>query len=157
MLLICQEKMLNAPILYLSLYLKQHRSQYYDLLQEVRTKGVWEDWLEFFLDGIYKSARQALTTIDQINSLFNRNLAQIETLGRAKFSCIETLDYLKKLPQVSVQLLSSELHMTAPTARAALNALVKLGIVKEMSGKQRNKIYVYHTYLSILEEGADPL
>jgi Fic family protein len=148
--------MLDEPILYLSLYLKQNRQIYYDLLQQVRTHGTWETWLEFFLEGIFNSAKQALSTATKINSLFEEDCSKIESLGRAKFSCLQALAYLKQLPQVSVQLLSQGLNMTEPTARTSLNHMVTLGILREMSGRKRDKVYVYQNYLSILEEGADP-
>jgi len=156
-LLLCQSGILDEPILYLSLYLKQNRSMYYDLLQQVRTRGTWETWLEFFLEGISSSAKQALSTATKINKLFKNDLAKIDSLGRARFSCTQTLEYLKKLPQVSVTLLSQELNITAPTARSSLTHMVNLGILEEMSGKKRDKVYVYRKYLNILDDGAKPL
>ena len=148
--------MLDEPILYLSLYLKQNRHIYYELLQEVRTHGTWETWLEFFLEGVYISAKQAISTANLINKLFEQDLQQIGTLGRARFSCQQTLEYMKRLPQVTVPLLASELRMTAPTARSALKSMVDLGILEEVSGKKRDRIYVYRKYLDILEEGVEP-
>ncbi|CAO5682088.1 MAG: hypothetical protein HEEMFOPI_01585 [Holosporales bacterium] len=156
-LLLCMDGFLEEPILYLSLYLKQHRAQYYALLQEVRTHGTWETWLEFFLDGIYVIANQAIKTAEDINHLFDKDLEKIRKLGRARFSCEQTLEYMKKLPQISVPYLAKVLNMTAPTIRSALNQMVSIGILKEISGKKRDKIYVYKTYLDILEEGASPL
>ena len=155
-LLLCHSKMLDEPILYLSLYLKQHRHIYYELLQEVRTHGAWEIWLEFFLEGVYKSAKQAVSTTYLINSIFEQDHKKIAKLGRARFSCEQTLEYMKKLPQATVVLLANELGMTAPTARSALNRMVKLGILEEKSGKQRDKVYVYKKYLDKLEEGTEP-
>ena len=156
-LLLCHSGMLNEPILYLSLYLKQNRHLYYELLQEVRMKGTWETWLEFFLEGIFKSAKQAIRTANHINELFKQDFEKIALMGRIRFSCEQTLEHLKKLPQITVPLLASELGLTAPTARSALNHLVKAGILEEISGKKRDKIYVYRQYLSILEEGTQPL
>jgi Fic family protein len=149
--------MLREPILYLSLYLKQNRTVYYDLLQQVRINGAWETWLEFFLQGITKTAQQALHTIIAVNKLFAEDFTKVNALGRARFACLHTLEYLKELPQVSVPLLSQELGMTAPTARSALQKLLQLGIVAEISGKQRDRVYVYQRYLNILEEGTEPL
>lgn len=156
-LLLCESGMLDEPILYLSLYLKQNRTMYYDLLQQVRLHGTWETWLEFFLEGILKSAKQALSTTIEINKLFENDIAKIGSLGRARFSCEQTLDYLKQLPQVSVQLLARALGITEPTARSSLNHMVYLGILKEISGKKREKVYVYQKYLNILEDGTEPL
>lgn len=155
-LLLCNSGMLDEPILYLSLYLKQNRKVYYDLLQEVRQHGTWEVWLEFFLEGVFKSAKQAIKTANLINNLFENDLIKIASLGRARFSCEHTLEFLKMLPQVTVPLLANELGMSAPTARSALNHMMALGVLEEISGKKRDKIYVYRNYLDILEDGAQP-
>lgn len=155
-LLLCHSHMLDEPILYLSLYFKQNRPVYYELLQEVRLHGTWETWLEFFLEGIHQSAKQAINTAGLINNLFEQDLAKIAALGRARFSCEQTLEYMKRLPQVTAPFLARVLGMTAPTARSSLNHMVSLGVLKEMTGKKHNKIYVYHNYLDILETGAEP-
>lgn len=156
-LLLCLDNILDEPILYLSLYLKHNRQKYYDLLQEVRLHGVWETWLEFFLEGICISAKKAVSTAKQINKLFEQDFLKISQLGRVKFSCNQALEYMKMLPQVTVALLADELKMTAPTARSALNCLVLNGIIEECSGKKRDKVYVYRNYLNILEDGAEPI
>lgn len=155
-LFLYHEGLLEKPILYLSLYLKQNRNIYYDLLQQVRLKGTWETWLEFFLEGVTESAKQAIQAATQINSLFESDILKIQKLGRSRLSCIEVFEHLKKIPQTSVPLLSKELNMTAPTARSALNSMLELGILQEISGKKRDKIYVYRKYLDILDEGAEP-
>ena len=155
-LLLCNGGLLDEPTLYLSLYLKQNRQLYYALLQEVRSNGSWETWLEFFLEGVFKSAKQAIQTASLITTLFENDQKKITTLGRARFSCQKILEYMKMLPQVTVSLLTNELNMTAPTVRSALNHMVKLGILEEASNKKRSKIYLYRHYLNILEEGAEP-
>jgi Fic family protein len=156
-LLLCHDKLLDEPILYLSLYLKQNRHLYYELLQEVRTNGTWETWLEFFLEGIVHTSKQAIQTANLIDMLFKKDFEKIASMGRARSSCEKTFEYLKKLPQVTVTLIVRELKITAPTARSALNHMVEAGILEEISGKKRDKIYVYRKYLSLLEEGAEPL
>ena len=156
-LLLCAEGILDEPILYLSLYLKQNRTLYYDLLQEVRLHGTWETWLEFFLKGIQKSAKQAVHTANLINQLFDNHLKKITTLGRARFPCEKILNHMKRLPQVTVPLLVHELNMSAPTIRRALETMVGFNILKEVSGKKRDRVYVYGQYLDLLEEGAEPL
>ena len=155
-LLLHEWEVLNEPILYLSLYLKQNQQMYYDLLQRVRADGCYEVWLEFFLDGISYSASQAISTAYQLNSLFERDLAKINALGRIKYSCVKVWGYMKELPQVTVPSLSKSLGMTPPTARSCLNTLVEEGILTETTGLQRDKIYVYKKYLSALEEGTNP-
>ena len=156
-LMLCDKDVLDEPILYLSLYLKQNRDTYYRLLQEVRTYGNWETWIEFFLTGVYKSARQALSTTEKINELFSNDFAQVNAVGRARMTCTKVLEYMRKLPQVTVSLLSKELDMSAPAIRKALNLMVELEILHEISGKERDKIYIYRRYLKILEEGLEPI
>lgn len=155
-LILCTEGLLDEPILYLSIYLKHHRHLYYQHLQDVRLNGNWEAWLEFFLEGIYVSAKQALSSAEQINTLFDQDIQKIKTLGRARFSCEQALEFIKRLPQVTVPLLARELNFTAPTARSALTHMTSLGILTEVSGKKRDKIYVYQKYLDLLEEGTTP-
>lgn len=156
-LLLCDGGILSEPILYLSLYLKKHRQTYYELLQEVREFGAWETWLEFFLEGVVQSARQAIKASHEINQLFAEDFALIQTFGRAQFSCQRILEYMKRLPQVSVSLIAKELGMSAPTARSALKSLSAADILQEITGKKRDKIYVYRRYLDILDVGAQPL
>jgi len=156
-LLLCESGMLSEPILYLSLYLKQHRSVYYAFLQEVRLEGTWERWLQFFLEGVFESTQQAIKTTALINSLFAQDYAKIMALKRVRFSCEQIFEYLKRLPQVTISLLSTELNMSLPTVRSALNHMIDLDILQEISGQKRNKIYVYKRYLKILEDGAEPL
>lgn len=155
-LLLCAKGLLDEPILYLSLYLKKNRQTYYDLLQEVRTYGTWETWLEFFLTGVYETSKQSVDTAQKIKALFIQDADKIARLGRTRFSCEKVWAYMKRLPQVTVPLLERELNMTAPTARSALNHMASVGILEEVSGKKRDKVYVYRTYLDVLEEGAEP-
>ncbi len=155
-LLLHEWGILNEPILYLSLYLKQNRQMYYELLQRMRVDGCYEVWLEFFLDGILHSATQAINTAHQLNALFEEDLAKINALGRIKYSCIKVWEYMKKLPQVTVPLLSPALGMSAPTARSCLSILAEKGILKEITEMQRDRIYVYKNYLDVLEKGTDP-
>lgn len=156
-LIFCAQGVLDEPILYLSLHLKQNRHIYYDLLQEVRLYGKWEIWLEFFLKGIKTAADQSIQTAQQINTLFNQDLEKINNLGRAKFSCQRVFEYLKQLPQVTVPLLAKDLKITQPTARNALNNMVTIGILKETGEKKRDKVYVYSKYLNILEKDTKPI
>jgi len=155
-LLLCESGLLNEPILYLSLYFKENRDIYYRLLQEVRTNGTWEACLEFFLKGINEIARQAISTAKLLTKLFEEDLIKINSLGRAKFSCLKVYEYLQSLPQVTSSLLVKELHISHPTARSTLSHLSNLNITAEISEKKRGKIYVYKTYLDILEEGTKP-
>ncbi|MFN9001868.1 MAG: Fic family protein [Holosporales bacterium] len=156
-LMLCNSGMLEQPLLYMSLYLKQNRPTYYNMLQEVRHSGTWETWLEFFLNGIIMTANSAVETAHLINALFWEDSQKIAHLGRARFAAEKTFEYMKHLPQVTVPLLAQALNISAPTARKSLESMVAMKILDEVSGKKRDKVYIYRRYLSILEEGAEPL
>lgn len=156
-LILYHDKILEKPILYLSLYLKQNRQVYYNLLQEVRNDGDMGKWHEFFLEGICIVSRQVIDASKKINKLFEEDLAKIESIGRARFNVVKVFDYIKIIPQISTLNVSKSLSVTMPTARMALEKLCTLGILKEISGKKRDKIYKYSRYMEILEQGAEPL
>jgi len=156
-LMLCENGFLSDPILYLSLYLKQNRRLYYDLLQQVRENGAWEAWLEFFLQGVATTAQQACLTIEKVNDLFIEDIKKIESLGKARFSAITVFEYLKKLPQVSASSLAQDLGLSVPTTRTALEHLQDLKIIEEITGKKRDRTYIYKKYLAILEQGTEPL
>lgn len=156
-LLLCDHKILQEPILYLSLYFKQHRDYYYDLLQRVRTEGAWEEWLAFFLEGVDYTSTQAVNTADKLNKIFQYDIDKINTLGRAKESCLKVYNYFQTLPQVSVVDLTRNLDLTAPTIRVSLGHLEKLNIIANISTRERNKVYRYNEYFNLLQEGMEPL
>lgn len=151
-LLLCHHGLLHEPVLYLSLYLKKNRMMYYEMLQRVRVQGDWEVWLEFFLDGIYTSATQAVLTAHRINELFTTDEAAVNSLGRVRFSALQIFEIFKKLPQLSVPSLVKSHNFHPTTARTALEALTKAGVIQEISGKKRDRVYVYKNYLALLED-----
>lgn len=155
--LLCAEKALSEPILYLSLYFKTHRQEYYEHLQRVRTEGSWEEWLRFFLTGVMQTAEQATDAARNILGLFEKDRFRIEKLGRPAGSALRVHEYLQRKPITSAPRAAKKLGLTEPTIRASLAHLQKLGIVKEMTGRQRNRLFVYRRYLDILDEGTEPL
>ena len=155
-LLLVHAGLLEEPVLYLSLYLKKHRQQYYQLLQEVREQGAWETWIEFFLDGVFSTSDQAVVMIKEMRGLFEADSHRVLSEGRLRLSCEKILHYMRRLPQVSVLLLTEQLALSPPTVRQAINHLVDLRILEEVTGRQRDRVYVYRRYLDVLEEGADP-
>lgn len=152
-LLLCAEDVLEEPILYLSLYFKQHRKTYYDLLSSIRDDGAWEVWLEFFLNAIISTANEAIDSTTKIIKLFEKDKAKIETIGRARISAMQVYEYLQKKAICRIPVISKALKISQPTATAALEHLVKLGIVSETTGKQRDRLFEYKGYLDILREG----
>ena len=155
-LFLCLHGVLTKPLLYLSLYLKTHRADYYRLLQEVRERGAWEAWLEFFLDGVAETANQAFEAATRIVNLFRRDRERISTESRAN-SALRAHDQFQQHPFLTSNQLVDRTGLTAPTINAALADLARLGIVEEVTGRRRGRVFGYQAYLAILNEGTDPL
>jgi len=151
-LLLCAENAVSEPTLYLSLYFKRHREIYYELLQKVRSDGAWEEWLLFFLEGVEETAEEAVSTATQILEIFAQDRARIESLGRPAGNALRVHSLLQRKPVVSVPGAAVELSLTAPTVRSAIESLVTLGLVRETTGKRRDRLFVYSRYLDILQE-----
>jgi Fic family protein len=152
-LFLCERGLLRQPLLYLSLYLKQNRETYYRLLQEVRDRGAWEAWLEFFLDGVALSANQAFDTANRIMDLFETDRARISAGASAPNSALRLHDALKVSPYLSASLAVQKTGLTPPTVNSAFEQLSRLGIVAEVTGKQRGRVFAYHPYLRVLSDG----
>lgn len=155
--LLCTEGALSEPLLYLSLYFKKHRDTYYDLLQRVRVEGDWEVWVTFFLEGVIETAEQAVTTAQRIMKLFTDDRTRIESMGLAAGNVLRVYSYLQKKPVLEIPRASQEIDISQPTVTSALKRLEEIGVVREITGKARDRIYAYKEYLNILEEGAQPL
>lgn len=155
-LLLCAENVLSQPLLYLSLYLKRHRDRYYDLLTGVRTRGEWEEWLSFFADGVTESARGAVQTAQRLSKVASQDREQARTMGRGPM-LLELLRCMQERPVSTVSQLASRAGVTFPTATKGLRALQEGGIIREITGRQRNRVFSYERYLRILGEGTEPL
>lgn len=156
-LILCADGILREPLLYLSLYLKQNRRVYYDLLQRVRFEGDWEAWLLFFLEGVRQMAEQATETARRVLVVFDQDRQRIEGLGRASGSALRLHQALRRKPLLSIAAAAGELGLTPPTAASALSHLQELGIVREISGRARGRVFAYDEYVRILNEGTEPL
>ena len=154
--LLCNAGVLHQPLLYLSLYFKQHRSEYYDLLNRVRRTGDWEEWLAFFLEGVRATADGAVATSRRLAELFaldRTNIAQ--HAGRRAGSALRVHDALKARPILSLRQVCARTGLSFPTAAAAMQFLSEQGITRERTGRPRNRLFVYDRYLSILAEGTE--
>lgn len=156
-LYLCSEGILEEPLLYLSLYLKTHRKTYYQLLNEVRDHGRWEVWLEFFLIGVKEVAEQANAAAKRISSIFEADAQKISNLKRAAMMARKVHEVMRQRPIVTIALITELCDTTVPTATNALRNLEKLGIVLEVTGKERGRVYAYTKYLEVLDEGTDPI
>lgn len=153
---LCEAGVLHEPLLYLSLYLKQHRSRYYELLSRVREDGDWEEWLRFFLEGVRQTAEEAVATAQRLGRVFAKHHGQIETTGRRAGSAIRVHDALKGRPILSLAEVRRLTQLSFPAASSAMDLLVELGIVKELTGRKRNRFFAYRQYLATLDEGTKP-
>ena len=155
--LLCTQGILKEPILYLSLYLKTHRQTYYDLLQRVRERGDWEAWLAFFLEGIAETSRQAADTARELRDLFEADRRRIERLGRPAASALRVHRRLQRNPLVAIGDAARDLRLSPPTVANAVRHLGNLGILRETTGKQRGRLFVYDAYLDILNRGTEAM
>ena len=155
-LYLCVNGVLRKPLLYLSLYLKTHREDYYRLLQEVREHGAWEAWLEFFLTGVADTANQAFDAATRIVELFKEDRERIAAKSKRAGSALRVHGLLQQNPYVTANRLVECTGLTAPTVNAALADLERLGIVEEVTGRKRGRVFGCRRYLAILSEGTDP-
>ena len=156
-LYLCVNGVLKQPMLYLSLYLKTHRAEYYRLLQEVREEGDWEAWLEFFLTGVADTANQAFDAASRIVELFKQDRERITLESERASSALRVHDLFQNSPYLTANQLVQKTGMSAPTINAALADLEQLEIVGEVTGRRRGRVFSYKRYLAILSEGTDPL
>ena len=155
-LLLCNTGVLRQPLLYLSLYFKQRRSEYYDLLNRVRRDGDWEEWLAFFLEGVRVTAEGAVSTSRRLVEMFASDRTAIEQhAGRRVGSALRVHDALKARPVVSLPQVCVHRSLSFPAASTAMQSLVERGIARELTGRVRNRRFAYDRYLSILAEGTE--
>lgn len=156
-LYLCVNGVLRKPLLYLSLYLKTHRAEYYRLLQEVRERGAWEAWLGFFLEGVAETANQAFDAATRIVDLFRQDREHITVASERAGSALRIHELMQQNPYATSNQLVERTGLSAPTVNAALADLLRLGIVEEVTGRRRGRVFAYRRYLAILSEGTHPL
>ena len=154
-LLLCHAGVLREPLLYLSLYLKEHRDNYYELLNHVRRTGDWEAWLTFFLEGVKQTAEGAVSTAQRLSLMFQEDRSLIETTGRRAGSALRIYEAIKTQPILSLSAARRRSKLSFPTASSAMEVLVEHKIAREITGKHRGRLFVYNRYLSILNEGTE--
>ncbi len=145
--------LLRHPLLYLSLFFRQHRQEYFRLLTRVREDGDWEAWLAFFLEGVHEVAGNAVNTAQRLIRLFHEDEARIGEAGRKAGTLHRVLRMLQKRPIATITWICTQTGLAHPTVGKAMDGLESMGIVREVSGRQRGRIYAYVRYLEILEAG----
>jgi Fic family protein len=151
--LLCHAGILREPLLYLSLYFKQNREEYYRLLDSVRKEGDWEVWIRFFLEGVAQTADSAVATARQLASLFDEDRKKVLSGGRRAGSALRVHDIFKMRPIVTLQEAAQRTALSYPATGTGMDFLVESGIAHELTGKKRNRVFAYNRYLAILGEG----
>ena len=151
------EGVLQRPLLYLSLYFKQHRREYYRLLDVVRFEGDWEAWLDFFLEGVIQTARNAVITAQRLVMLFKEDTQKIQMSKLGVNSALRVFNALCARPVLSLPELVRRTGLTFPTAAKGVDVLIRLNIVRELTGRKRNRIFAYDSYVALLNEGTEPV
>jgi Fic family protein len=154
-LLLCVEGVLREPLLYVSLYFKQRRDEYFALLDRVRTHGEWESWVGFFANGIAESCAGAVRTAQRLVQLGQSDRERIRGLGRAAGTALRLHHALQERPIASATNLAKRTGVSMPAVLKSLGALEELGIVREMTGRRRNRVFSYAPYIAVLSEGTE--
>ncbi|MFZ5786271.1 MAG: Fic family protein [Acidobacteriota bacterium] len=154
-LLLVHDGVLREPLLYLSLYFTQRRREYYALLNRVRERGAWEEWLRFFAAGIRETAEGAVETARRLSEVFARDLERVHAEGRGAGSAARLLVAFRERPLWTIAKLSDATALPVPTVTRAIAALERLGIVRETTGRRRGRVYSYDACLKVLSEGTE--
>ena len=152
-LLLCDYRLLREPLLYLSLFFKQHRDEYYRLLDIARLEGDWEAWLTFFLEGVADTADGAVATARDLSRLFDDDRRRIQEMGRRAGSSLRIHEAFKARPLLTLTEAVARSGLSFPAASAGMEQLVRLGVSSEVTGKKRNRVYAYDRYLALLAAG----
>ncbi len=156
-LLLCEAKVLAQPMLYLSLYFKTNRTRYYDLLQSVRATGDWETWVEFFLTGVAETSTQGVETARRLLALNREDQAAVASGGSKAAVALRLLGLFQRRPVLSIPNAAELLGSTQPTTQKNIDLLIGKSIIRERTGRKRNRVYEYSRYLRILDEGTEPI
>jgi len=156
-LILCADEILVEPILFLSLYFKNHRERYYELLQAVRTDGEWEEWLDFFARAVRDTADQCTETARRTNRLAQADRARIQALGRIAGSATIVHQELLSHPLATIARMSKATGLVPNTVTKVFAALSEAGIVREITGKRRNRLFAYGELIDTMDEGTKSL
>ena len=152
-LFLIEKKVLSTPALYISYFLKKNRIEYYDRMNEVRLKGNYEQWIKFFLEAVYESAKDAVETIDKLTSLHDNYCLKIKGLGRRAKNAMRVFEYLESNPIIEIQKTAKELDIAFNTMSSIVKDLTSIGVLEQTSTQSRNRTFAYKKYLEILKEG----
>ena len=156
LLMLLESGLLSVPTLYLSLRLKDERRRYGELLNDVRFEGDWEGWLSFFFEAIKDAADAVIESTTQLSNLFADDRIRIEQTGRRRFTALQVHDILMEQPYVRINDVLARTQLSRPGADAGIRTLGSLGIVREVTGNARNRVFAYDSYMEVLATGTEP-
>ena len=148
-------RVLDEPMLYLSLYFKNNREEYYDLLNSVRLNGDWDAWIEFFLQGVRDTAIGATETASRLRKMFETDRGTASRTGRRAGSVLRVHEAFMNRPVLTIPEVAKTTGLTFPTASAAVSALIDQGVAAELTNRTTNRVFVYTNYLNVLSEGTE--
>lgn len=158
-MLLLHDGVLKEPMLYMSLHFKRHRSEYYDRLQRIRTHGDWEGWTDFFLHGVESVATGATETIDQLDTLVTEHRAELGGRSGSVFqaaaaqSNLAVFDYVCEHLVVTASRVAATTGLSAPAVRRVIGDMEVAGMLRETTGKARNRVYIYQPFIELLNDG----
>ncbi len=151
--LLCEQNILQRPLLYISYYFKKYRSEYYDRLQAVRDSGNWEGWLKFFLRGVYEVAQEAAATARKIVNLKEEHRQLVlNAMGRRSGNAIALLESLYFRPIFTVEHAEAITNLSYPNANTLIKDLIDIGLLQEITGQKRNRAFSYAPYLAVFRD-----
>jgi Fic family protein len=151
--MLCEKGIIHSPLVYPSLFFKEHRSDYYQLLMDVRTKGNWEEWIKFFLRGIRETSIDAIKTGEQLFKIQNEDLDKVKQKLSGYRMAYPFYDYIRKKPIISIPEISKSMSLSYPASKQLVEKFVELDILILREEKKRGKSYEYKRYLDVLRPG----
>jgi Fic family protein len=148
-----EKGVLSVPALYISYFLKKNRIEYYDRMTEIRRTGNFEQWIKFFLLAVSECAEDAISVIDKLTVLHDKNFAIAQSFGRSSKTAISLLSYLEANPIIEIQKTATALGLTFRTVSASVQRLIAAGILTQTAGESRNRTFTYEAYLDLLRDG----
>ena len=148
-------KLLSQPLLYLSAFFKQHRDEYYRRLTAVRVEGDWEGWLDFFLDGVATIADEAASTARTLHALVGKDRERLLKADDATVLALRVFEVLPRKPIITVASVVADMKTTKPAATRAIEALIATKVLRENTGRKRDRAFAYRAYLDVLRVGTD--
>lgn len=149
------KNLLSNPLLYLSFYLKKNREVYYDLLMKIRKEGLWREWIKFFLKGVYETSQESANTAGEIIKLKDKIIYKLYENSASSIYAVKLLEILFDKPLVEVKDVVSKLKIHKDTANELIKSFEKIGILHEITGKQRYRKYIFKDYVNIIKRGTE--